>query len=71
MSTTIENTPKTKDEIFKLAQTFAKNSNQVVIFYRDYDFDFEVWSYCTEKIWDNMVDNGEVECNWFYAMISY
>lgn len=67
----INYTPKSKDEMYKLARAFANKTNQVVIFYRDYDFDFEVWSYCTEKIWDNMVENGEVEKNWFYAMITY
>ena len=68
---TIESTPLTLAKIKELAKNYAKKTNQVVIIYRDYDFDFPVYSYCSEKIYDIMCDNNEAEYNWIIESLSY
>ena len=58
-----------QEENYKAAEKlFRMHPEQPVIVY--YDEDYKEWSFCKESAWDRMVDNGVVEENWFYCMIT-
>lgn len=62
--------PETLEETTKKAKAFANKTESVVIVYRDYDFDFPVYSYCTDKVFWSMFDNFEVDKNWIEVVVN-
>ena len=57
--------PESLPEVAQRAKNYAKITGNVTIVYRDYDFEeLTVFCYCSEKVFDSMVDNGEAESNW-------
>jgi hypothetical protein len=67
--TTLNYKPESLVEMAQKARRYAKITGFVTIVYRDYDFDFPVYSFTNEKIFDSMVDNGEAESNWIEIVI--
>lgn len=63
--------PESLEEIAKKAKDFAIRVNKTVVVYRDYDFEeLTVYCYCSENVFDEMLDCGEVESNWIEVVVN-
>jgi hypothetical protein len=59
----------TQEQAVDKARNFARITGMMAVIW--FDYDENIWCVSSEDSWDRMVDNGMVEVNWCWCVITY